>query len=113
MPWQHVSNAVSLGLHLDHGVCGGDCGIDRLVSLQCLDIGGNDRLRNQWTYGVMEQDIALLIAECGQRARRSLVPSLGTFQDLSDLGVLALLDNGANLVEIAGCHHDHDLVHQR
>ena len=37
----------------------------------------------------MEQDVALLVTEGGQRSSGRLVAGLGTLEDLGDLGVVA------------------------
>ena len=37
----------------------------------------------------------------------------GTLEDLTDLVVAAVADDGPDVVEIAGSHHHHDLVDQR
>ena len=46
-----------------------------------------------------------------RRGRSCVVACLGTFQNLRDLAVIALLHNGAHVVQVTGRHHHHDLVH--
>src|SRR5687768_12936927 len=61
----------------------------------------------------MQQHVAFLITESGECSCSRIVAGLGTFQDLRDLGVIALLDDGANFVEVTRRHHHHDLVDER
>ena len=61
----------------------------------------------------MQQHVALLITESGECGGRRLVASLGTFQDLRDLGIVAFLDDRANFVEVTRRHHHHDFVNER
>src|SRR5688572_7917588 len=58
----------------------------------------------------MKQDVALLLTESGQRGRGGLVAGFGTFQNLADFDVIALLDNRADLIQETGRHHHDDFV---
>src|SRR5215207_3353943 len=113
MSGEYVGDAVLVALDLDDGVRGRDYGVNSLVCPQRLDVGCDDRLRDQRTYGVMKQDVALVGAESSQCGCRSLVARLGTFQYLGDLDVVAVLDNGPNLIQEPGCHHHHDFIDER
>src|SRR5215218_4923466 len=113
MSGEYVGDAVLVALDLDDGVRGRDYGVNSLVCPQRLDVGCDDRLRDQRTYGVMKQDVALVGAESSKCGCRSLVARLGTFQYLGDLDVVAVLDDGPNLIQEPGCHHHHDFIDER
>ena len=67
VPRQHVRDPVSIMVDLDHRVGGGDRGVHRAVVGQGGHVGGDDLLRDQRPGGVVQQDVALLNPEGGQR----------------------------------------------
>src|SRR5215211_1383977 len=113
MPGKYIGDSVVAGRHPNHRVGGWDRGINRGVGLQGLHVGGDYGLGHQRPYGVMQQDVAVLIAERGEGGSGCVVPGFGSLQDLADLVVVATAHDGANLVQVAGRHHYEDLVDQR
>ena len=82
---EHISDQALAGVDLDHRVGRGDGGVHRLVVGERGHVGGNDLLRDQGTCAVVQQDVALLVAEGRQRRSGRAVPSFRARQNLLTL----------------------------
>ena len=109
-----MSLMVSSGRDLDDRVGRRDGDVDGLVVLERLEALLDDARRHQRAHRVVEEHVALLVAERCASARsvvslRVSAPS----RMLADLGVAAVADDRADRVEVARRHHHDDLVDHR
>ena len=111
-PGRHRRDDV-VGVDLDHGVGRGDRHVDGGVLLQRREALLDDPRCHQRPHGVVQQHVALAIAEPLERQHRRLAAGLAALEDVGDLVVVAVLHDRPDRVEVTRRHHDQHLVHQR
>jgi hypothetical protein len=80
------------------------------VRVQRREAVADDPGAHQRSYGIVEEDLAVVVAQRRQGSQRGVVAGACALEDRGDLGVAAVADHRVHGVEVAGGHHHDDLV---
>ncbi len=98
---------------LDDRVGRRDGDVDGVVGVEGVEAVADDPGADHGAYGVVEEQLAVAVADRVEGAQRRAVAGVGALEDRGDLVVLAAAQDRVHRIEVPGRHHHDDLVDHR